>query len=82
MNASRIFSIAAFAVLGLIIGYAFFGKWGGEYVSLQTLFSFDGSPLHKAFRVISGIDDMRDKILLCGVVGAIVGALVPCWQKK
>lgn len=82
MNTNRIFSSAAFAVLGLIVGYAFFGKWGGEYVSLQTLFSFDGSPLHKAFRVISGIDDMRDKILLCGVIGAVVGVLVPCRKKQ
>ncbi len=81
MNAGRIFSIVAFAVFGLIIGYVFFGKWGGEYVSLKTLFSFDGSPLHKAFRVISGIDDMRDKILLCGAVGAVLGAFVPGRQK-
>lgn len=82
MNTTRIFSMAAFAVIGLIAGYAIFGKWGGECVSLKTLFSFDGSPLQKAFRVISGIDDMRDKILLCGVVGAVVGALAPFGQKK
>ncbi len=81
MNAGRIFSIAAFAVLGLIIGYVFFGKWGGEYVSLKTLFSFDGSPLHRAFRVISGIDDMRDKVLVCGAIGVVVGALMPRRQK-
>ena len=73
--------MAAFAILGLIVGYALFGKWGGEYVSLKTLFSFDGNPLQKAFRAISGIEDMRDKILLSGVAGAVVGVLAPCRQK-
>ncbi len=75
MNKKNLLSVAAFTVLGLIVGYAFFGKWGGEYVSLKTLFSFGGNGLQNAFRSISGIEDMRNKALLCGVAGAVVGVL-------
>ncbi|HLY96079.1 MAG TPA: hypothetical protein VKO66_02620 [Sideroxyarcus sp.] len=75
MNAKNILSIASFAVLGLIAGYAYFGKWGGEYVNLRTVFSFGGNAFHDAFRSISGIEAMRNKILLCGAAGAVVGVL-------
>ncbi len=71
----NILSVAAFTALGLIIGYAIFGKWGGQYVSLKTLFSFGGGGFESAFRSISGIEDMRNRVLLCGVAGAVVGAL-------
>ena len=77
MNAKKILSIAAFAVLGLLVGYVFFGKWAGDYVSLKTLFSFGGNSIQSAFRSISGIEEMRDKILVCGVIGALVGLLFP-----
>ena len=71
----NIISVAAFAVLGLIVGYAIFGKVLGDYVSLKTLFSFGGNAFHRAFQSVSGIEDIRNKILLCGVGGAVVGAL-------
>ncbi len=73
---NNLLSVAAFAALGLIVGYAIFGKWGGQYVSLKTLFSFGDGGLQGAFRSISGLNDMRDKILLCGVAGAVAGALL------
>ena len=78
----NLFSILSFAVLGLILGYAFFGKWGGDYVSLKTLFSFGGNGFQSAFRSISGIEDMRNKILLCGAAGAVVGVLLTFRLKK
>lgn len=78
----NLISIAAFAVLGLIIGYAVFGKWGGEYVSLKTLFSFGGNALQGAFRSISGIEDMRNKVLLCGAAGAVIGVILTYRGKK
>ncbi len=71
----NILSIAAFTALGLIIGYAIFGKWGGQYVSLKTLFSFGGTGFQTAFRSISGIEDMRNNVLFCGLAGAAVGVL-------
>lgn len=82
MNRKNLLSVAAFTVLGLIVGYALFGKWGGEYVSLKTLFSFGGNGLQGAFRSISGIEDMRNKVLLCGVAGAVAGVLAIFRWKK
>jgi hypothetical protein len=78
----NLLSIAAFTVLGLIVGYAWFGKWAGDYVSLKTLFSFGGNSIQSAFRSISGIEDMRNKILLCGAAGAVVGMLLTFRLKK
>jgi len=77
-----IFRVAIFAVLGLIVGYAIFGKWGGDYVSLKTLFTFGGNGFQSAFRSISGIEEIRNKILLCGAVGAVVGVLLSLKLKK
>ena len=78
----NLLSIIAFAVLGLIIGYAIFGKWAGDYVSLNTLFSFGGNAFHRAFQSVTGIEDMRNKILLCGVAGAVVGVFLTFKLKK
>jgi len=75
MNKKNLLSVAAFAALGLIVGYAVFGKWGGQYVSLKTLFSFGGSGFESALRSVSGLEDMRNKVLLCGLGGAIAGVL-------
>jgi len=72
---NKLISIAAFAVLGLIVGYAIFGKWAGDYVSLKSLFSFGGNAFHRAFQSVSGLEDMRNKILLCGAAGAVIGVL-------
>lgn len=72
----KISLVLAFAMSGLIVGYLFFGKWGGEYVSLKTLFSFGGNGFQSAFRSISGIEDMRNKVLACGAAGAVLGLLL------
>lgn len=72
----NLLSVASFTALGLIIGYTIFGKWAGEYVSIHTLFSFGGNAFHRAFQSVSGIEDMRNKILLCGAAGAVAGVLL------
>lgn len=82
MNQKNIISIAAFGVLGLIVGYAIFGKLAGDYVSLKTLFSFGGNAFHRAFQSVTGIEDMRNKILLCGAAGAAIGAIMTFRMKK
>ncbi len=82
MNVKNILSIIAFAVLGLIIGYAYFGKLAGEYVSLKTVFSFGGNAFHNAFLSITGIETMRNKIMLCGAAGAAVGMLLTLRWKR
>jgi hypothetical protein len=82
MNQKSIISIVAFAVLGLIVGYAVFGKLAGEYVNLSTVFTFGGNAFHRAFQSVTGIDDMRNKILLCGAAGAVIGAILSFRMKK
>ena len=82
MNAYKILSVIAFAAVCLIAGYTIFGKWVGDYVGLKTLFSFGGNRFETAFRSISGIEDIRDKILICGAVGAMVGLLFPFKFRK
>ena len=79
---NKLISIAAFALLGLIVGYAIFGKWAGDYVSLKSLFSFGGNAFHRAFQSVSGLEDMRNKILLCGAAGAVIGVLATFRFKK
>lgn len=78
----KISFVLAFAVSGLIVGYLIFGKWGGEYVSLKTLFSFGGNGFQSAFRSLSGVEDIRNKVLLCGAAGAIVGLLLSFRSKR
>ena len=78
---SKVIIIAVLGIIGLVVGYALFGKWGGEYVSLETLFSFGGNRLQGAFRSISGIEDMRNKVLLSGAAGGVVGLLLAFRRK-
>lgn len=82
MNKKKIIGSAMFAVIGLAIGYGIFGKYAGNYVELDTLFSFGGNSFQSAFRTASGIENMRNKILLCGLAGAVVGWLVSAKLKK
>lgn len=74
--------VLAFAISGLIVGYLIFGKWGGRYVEFGTLFSFGGNGFQSALRSLSGIEDMRNKVLMCGGAGAVVGVLLAFKLKK
>jgi len=82
MRLNKIQLTVAFALSGLIVGYIFFGKWGGEYVSLKALFTFGGNGFQSALRSISGIEGMRNKILICGAAGAVVGLLLSFRSKS
>lgn len=77
MGSRKILNILVFGLIGLAIGYAAFGKIAGDYVSLKTVFSFGGNALQGAFRSLSGLEDMRNKILICGAIGALIGFLFP-----
>ncbi len=77
MGIRKLLNILVFALIGLAIGYAVFGKIGNDYVSLKTVFSFGGNALQGAFRSLSGLEDMRNKILICGAIGALIGLLFP-----
>ncbi|MEW5903182.1 MAG: hypothetical protein AB1722_02385 [Pseudomonadota bacterium] len=67
--------ILACTTIGLGIGYALFGKVAGHYVSPASLFQFGGNALQSAWHSVSGLEAMRNKILLCGVAGMVVGVL-------
>lgn len=82
MSLKSAFIIAVCAALGLIAGYAVFGKWAGSYVSMDTLLSFGGNAFQSALRSVSGIEAMRNKILLCGAAGGVVGILLALTAKK
>ncbi len=73
--------IVVSAVIGMGIGYAIFGKIAGHYVSVSSLFSFGGNSLQSAWSSISGLAEMRNKILLCGAGGAVVGYLLSTRRK-
>jgi hypothetical protein len=82
MNTKTIASISVLTVLGLIVGYAIFGKWGGEYVSLKTLFTFGSNGFERAWQSVTGIEDIRNRILLSGVAGAVIGLVLGIKLKK
>jgi hypothetical protein len=82
VNIKSAFIIAVCALLGLVAGYAIFGKLAGSYVSMDTLLSFGGNAIQSAFRSISGIEAMRNKILLCGATGVVTGVLLAFTVKK
>lgn len=63
-------------VIGMAIGYGIFGKIAGHYVSVNSLLSFGGNALQSAWNSVSGLEAMRNKILLCGAGGAVVGFLL------
>jgi hypothetical protein len=82
VNKKSVIAIVACAALGLVVGYVIFGKWAGHYVSLKTLLSFGGNAFQSAFNSISGIEAIRNKILLSGAVGTAVGIALALNLKK
>lgn len=76
MKPTAVLSLIALTVLGLITGYLLFGKLAGDYVSITRLLGMNGSLLDNAFNSITGIDAMRNKILLSGAAGAVLGLLI------
>jgi hypothetical protein len=63
-------------VIGMAIGYGIFGKIAGHYVSVSSLLTFGGNTLQNAWQSVSGLAEMRNKILLCGAGGAVAGYLL------
>ena len=78
----HIIFLVVFSILGLVVGYLFFGKIASEYVSISTIFSSSGGSLESIGRKITGIAAMRQNILISGGVGAIVGIMYSFLRKK
>jgi hypothetical protein len=68
--------ILIYGIAGLAVGYAIFGKVGGEYVDLSVIFSTNKNFLQRAAHSLAGIDDMSSKILWCGASGLFLGVIL------
>ncbi len=69
-------------IVGLIVGYIFFGKVGGQYVPIDQLFGFKGNIFNDIVNKFVGIGNIRTKILLVGVGGLVVGLLIGMLTKN
>jgi len=74
--------IIIFAIIGLIIGYLFFGKVAGDYISIKAIFSSADNPFETLGRNISGLSKMKQNILICGGVGAVLGGIISLARRK
>lgn len=67
-------------IIGLAVGYWFFGEIAGQRVAVDTLVRFtradgvEGAARELVGRAV-GLDDIRRNILVTGIVGAGVAAL-------
>jgi len=66
-----------FAVLGLALGYGIYGRVGDEYVAPSVLFEGrkqGAEGILQAFsEALQGLEERRQKILIAGAVGGVVG---------
>ncbi|MBI9068856.1 MAG: hypothetical protein JEZ09_16285 [Salinivirgaceae bacterium] len=74
--------ILLFGILGLIIGYLYFGKIAGEYLSVNALFGNTGGSIGEFGRKLSGIQSIKQNIFISGGVGGVLGAVVYYLKKK
>lgn len=74
--------IIIFGIIGLVIGYLFFGKIAGDYINLKTIFSVSENALQSFGRKISGLEDIKKNILISGGIGGIIGIIIFYLKKK
>lgn len=74
--------VVLFGVLGLIFGYLFFGKIGGEYLNLKFLFQSPANPIESIGRKVAGIQEIKQNIFISGGVGAVIGIILYFIRKK
>ncbi len=78
----KILTILILAIIGLVIGYLLFGKIGGEYIDVSTIFSNSGGDFGSFGRKLTGISKIRNNILISGGVGAVIGVVLIFVKKK
>jgi len=71
-----------FAIIGLIVGYFIFGQFNGEYVSPEVIFSSPDDFISKTVKNLAGIDEIRQRILISGAIGAIAGIFIGVVSNK
>lgn len=60
-------------IVGLVVGYLIFGRIGGEFVQISTLFQTPDNLLSSVVQDFAGITEIRQNILISGAVGAGLG---------
>lgn len=69
--------------LGLVVGYLIFGQVAGEYVEIQKLINPPQDWLQEIQETITGIGEIRQNILISGVVGVGFGLILGAiWARK
>jgi hypothetical protein len=63
-------------LIGLAVGYLLFARTPNGYVSIEVLISPSKNVLDELVRSVTGIEQIRQNILICGAVGAGVGLLL------
>jgi hypothetical protein len=63
-------------VVGLAAGYLIFARTAGGYVSVQALITPSANVLEDLVKSVTGIKRIREKILICGAVGAGAGVIL------
>jgi hypothetical protein len=74
--------ILIFAIIGLVFGYLMFGKFAGDYISLNTIFSSSENAIEQFGRNISGLSTIKQNILISGAAGALLGFIVVFIRRK
>ena len=71
-----VFYIILFGVIGLAVGYFLFAKFGGHYIPVFDLFMKQKGLLDKVGDAVTGANEIRQNIYICGGVGAAAGLLL------
>jgi len=64
------------AAVGLGVGYLIFGQVNGSYVEIGSLIREPKGVVDNVTSAALGLGKMRQSILICGAVGAVLGVLV------
>jgi hypothetical protein len=79
----RIFGmIIIFTVIGLVVGYFIFGHVNGKMLSVGTIFSSNDNFIERTIDNITGVESIRQNILISGVVGAVIGLFLGVLKKR
>lgn len=77
-----IFFILVFIIIGLVLGYLIFGRISGEYVGIDLIFSSSDNALESFGRNISGLEEMKQNILISGGAGGVLGLILSLIGRK
>jgi len=73
-------------IVGLIVGYAVFGKIGGRYVSILSIMGIHVKSVTGFFANVGdkfgAFDKIRTNIVLCGLGGLAAGFVLGLLYKK